>query len=239
MSAQTPTSTEYSSLDLAYDHFNARLFAGRLPPALITVTRAVKNAHGYFWGKRFAARANGAERLDEIGLNPDTMDRPVADVLSTLVHEMVHLWQLHHGKPSRNSYHNAEFAREMERVGLMPSATGAPGGKRTGQQMSHYVLPGGPFALAAAELLATGYALHWHSGDVPVAVDDDEEGQDEQEGQDDSDEQEGKEKSRSKVKYTCPACRLNVWGKPGLLLLCGNCTVATQAPVILLDPSST
>lgn len=82
-----------------------------------------------------------------------------------------------------------------------------------------------------------GYALHWHSGDVSAAVDDDEEGQDEQEGQDDSDEQEGKEKSRSKVKYTCPACHLNVWGKPGLLLLCGNCTVATQAPVILLDPA--
>lgn len=125
MSAQTPTSTEYSSLDLAYDHFNARLFAGRLPPALITVTRRQKRSR-LFLGQALR-RPLTAPSARRNRLNPDTMDRPVADVLSTLVHEMVHLWQLHHGKPSRNSYHNASARpREMERAGLMPSATNAP-----------------------------------------------------------------------------------------------------------------
>jgi hypothetical protein len=38
----------------------------------------------------------------------------------------------------------------MERVGLMPSSTGEPGGKRTGQKVSHYILADGPFARAFA-----------------------------------------------------------------------------------------
>jgi hypothetical protein len=29
----------------------------------------------------------------------------------------------------------------MESIGLVPSNTGLPGGKRTGQQMTHYIMP--------------------------------------------------------------------------------------------------
>jgi hypothetical protein len=37
----------------------------------------------------------------------------------------------------------------------------------------------------------------------------------------------GKAKPRvSKLKYTCPACAANAWGKPGLLLRCGECDEA-------------
>lgn len=31
------------------------------------------------------------------------------------------------------------------------------------------------------------------------------------------------EQKRSKVKYQCPGCFANVWGKPNLLLICGQC----------------
>jgi hypothetical protein len=56
---------------------------------------------------------------------------------------MVHQEQKHFGKPSRNGYHNKQWSRWMERIGLVPSATGAPGGKRTGQRMTHYIIRGG------------------------------------------------------------------------------------------------
>jgi hypothetical protein len=39
---------------------------------------------------------------------------------------MVHLWQHHHGKPSRTGYHNKEWATMMKAVGLIPSDTAAP-----------------------------------------------------------------------------------------------------------------
>jgi hypothetical protein len=34
-----PTHRTYTSLDAAYDHFNRALFAGQLPPCLITMQR--------------------------------------------------------------------------------------------------------------------------------------------------------------------------------------------------------
>jgi hypothetical protein len=87
------------------------------------------------------------------------VERP--EVLSTLVHEMVHLWQYHHGKPSRSGYHNTEWAAKMAALGLMPSNTSAPGDKRTGQQMTHYIIAGGLFGHAADALLASGLTISW------------------------------------------------------------------------------
>jgi hypothetical protein len=130
----------------------------------------------------------------------------VEAVLSTLAHEMAHLWQQHFGKPSRSAYHNKEWAAKMKEIGLQPSDTGAPGGKETGQKMTHYIVAGGPFAVACRELLSDGYRLAW--GEVIDAAKDD--------GDDD------KNKS-NRVKYTCPGCGVNAWGKPDLALICGDC----------------
>ena len=60
---------------------------------------------------------------------------------TALAHEMLHLWQHENGMLSRNDYHNAEYAKKSEEIGLVPSSTGQPGGKRTGQKMSHYPAP--------------------------------------------------------------------------------------------------
>ena len=35
-----------------------------------------------------------------------------------LVHEMVHLWHHHEGKPSRSGYHNTDWADKMATVGV-------------------------------------------------------------------------------------------------------------------------
>ena len=84
-------------------------------------------------------------------------------ILSTLVHEMAHVWQQTYGKPPRKGYHDRQWAAKMLEVGLQPSTTGEPGGKETGQSMSHYILPGGRYAEAFAKLAARGFQLHWQS----------------------------------------------------------------------------
>ena len=147
-----PTRSTYDGLTEAYDFFNARLFGGRLPRCLITMQRQ-KAAYGYFAGGRFGA-VDGTEITDEIALNPSHFrSRTTEESLSTLVHEMTHLEQHHFGKPSRNGYHNKQWAALMHAVGLVPSSTGAPGGKETGQKVSHYIAGGGPFDVACAELV--------------------------------------------------------------------------------------
>lgn len=156
------TRTEYAALEEAYDFFNQCLFNGQLPPCLMTLNRH-RHARGYFAAERFGHREQ-EQRTDEIALNPDTFEqRTDLEILSTLVHEQCHLWQHHFGKTSRNGYHNKQWAEKMEAIGLMPSDTAAPGGKRTGQSVTHYLLPGGAFERAALELLAQQFKLSWQS----------------------------------------------------------------------------
>lgn len=205
-----PTSGTYYGLTEAFAFFNAHLFSGRLPHCLITLQRRRK-AYGYFANARFTAR-DGSQVTDEIALNPSHFaERSVEDTLSTLVHEMVHLQQEHFGTPSRSSYHNAQWAGLMRDVGLIPSATGAPGGKATGQRVSHYVEPGGRFARACAELIGL------HRGMVPYV-----------ESGDAAERGTREKKAASKTRYTCPVCGVNAWAKPETRLACGVCTVPLE-----------
>ena len=207
----TPTEQAYSELQHAYDVFNTRLFAGQLPPCLITMQRK-NRTYGYFSGERWNDKEGAVS--DEIALNPvHFATRSTDEVLSTLVHEMVHLWQHHFGKPSRSSYHNKEWADKMDVIGLTPSDTGRPGGKRTGQHMNHYVIEDGAYAKASTELLSSGFVISWRDRareDGP-----------------------GKGKTAGKAgvrtKYTCPDCGLNAWAKPEVVILCGGCEVALEA----------
>jgi predicted SprT family Zn-dependent metalloprotease len=229
-----PTPTAYAELQQAYDHFNTVLFRGQLPDCLITLQRE-KRTFGYFASTRFVNR-NGLQ-TDEIAMNPSYFGvRTVRATLSTLVHEMVHAWQFHFGKPSRAGYHNTEWAEKMERVGLMPSNTGKPGGKRVGQQMTHYIIDGGAYDRACADLLTAEFTLSWLDRFPPVSVDQFAGGEGEGDD-DDGDPVEagmlvflvpGEANRSNRVKYRCPSCAVQVWGKPGLSILCGeaNCSGA-------------
>src|SRR5579859_621023 len=131
----TVTSDIYTMLDRAYGYFNQQLFDSMLPSVAITFQRH-RRAYGYFQARSFESKEG--DKLGEIALNPLTfLERDDRAILSTLVHEMVHVWQFEFGKPSRNGYHNRQFANKMKQVGLIASDTGEPGGKSTGQNMTH------------------------------------------------------------------------------------------------------
>ena len=196
------TAREYSAFEQAYNYFNDSLFGGELPACLITLQRKA-SCYGYFCRERFSARLEDSIVTDEIALNPDTFEnRSDMQILSTLVHEMTHLWQFHYGKKvSRKSYHNAEWASKMEVIGLMPTDTGEPGGKRTGQRMTHYIIDAGPFQVEAEKLIKSGFTLTWQCKSA-----------------------EAKQKQlKSKIKYSCPECGQNAWAKPDAKLMCGEC----------------
>lgn len=160
-----PTEETYEEWQLAFDHFNERLFDGELPQCLITLQRE-KNTMGYFSFKRFANRAG--RFTDEIALNPSYFAVcGVTEALQTLVHEMCHLWQYHFGRPGRGRYHNKEWADKMESIGLMPSSTGRPGGRRTGDRVSDYPIEGGIFLRSLEELKGRGFTLRWMDRYIP------------------------------------------------------------------------
>lgn len=202
----TPTAETYGALETAYNFFNERLFDGRLLPCLFVLQRGKSNRRGHFHAEIWQNAETPIHTADEMSINPNTMQsRTLTDILSTLVHEMCHLEQHHWGEPSRNGYHNKEWGKMMDAVGLTPSNTGEPGGKRTGQQMTHYIEPNGPFEIACAELLEDGFTIPWLSVDTTP---------------------EPKEsKPSTRTKFTCVGCKSNAWGKPELHIHCADCNV--------------
>jgi predicted SprT family Zn-dependent metalloprotease len=210
--AASPTKASYSSLDRAYDHFNTMLFGSALPRCLITVTRH-KGAYGYFAPQRFtdAAAPSAEATVDEIALNPAFFaHRPPTETLSTLVHEMAHLWQAHFGKASRNGYHNHQWASKMKEIGLQPTDCDGKG-REVGQKITHKIVEDGPFARACARFLHTHQAVLFHDR------------------WSDEEQAKAKKKAKSKTKYVCPGCAQNAWAKPGASLMCGDCEERMEA----------
>lgn len=158
--ALRPTPQAYGDWQHAFDFFNRQLWDGRLPDCIITMRNHV-NSFGYFSKDRFIRPSDG-KLVDEIAMNPGYFAlRPLEITLSTLGHEMAHQHQAHFGTLSRKGYHNTQWADEMERIGLCPSATGLPGGRRTGQHVTHYIIADGLFDRAVRQLIDGGYQLVW------------------------------------------------------------------------------
>ncbi len=158
-----PTRTMYSGLQDAFDYMNEHLFlpafGQRLPNCLLTL-RATGKTFGYFSAERFVG--DDGKLTHEIALNPASFAcRSVELSLSTMAHEMCHLQPLVDKSVGRSTYHNTEFAARMEKIGLITSTTGRPGGKRVAQQMSHYIDPNGEFIRIIRPFLAGGYRARW------------------------------------------------------------------------------
>ena len=235
--ALSATGKTYAELELVYDAFNAKLFGGQLPGCLLTLQRE-KRTYGYFSSERFGNTRG--DTVDEIAINPAYVAiMPLIEVLQTIAHEMVHQWQAHFGKPGRTRYHNEAFGNKMESIGLMPSHTGKPGGRRTGDCMADYPIDGGLFLIVCAELITNDFRISWYDrfgahapispGDPPAV------GHDLPEAAMAIAAHEGvvlaplsnkpgATNRSNRSKYAC-GCRpkINVWGKPGLDLSCNVC----------------
>lgn len=214
----TITEREYGAFQQAYDFFNRELFANSLPHVLVTLQRHAR-AKGYFAPDRFAGRLENTT-AHELAMNPDVFTGRTDElILSTLVHEMAHVWQQTHGTPPRRAYHDKQWAAKMKEIGLQPTTTGEPGGKETGQSVTHHIIPGGAYARAFAKLAATGFRLNWQS-----AWSDGGESR--------------KKKAASKTKYTCPTCGANAWAKPNTPLICGACYDEEDGGITIMTPET-
>lgn len=230
--SESPTQQAYREMYSAYQHFNDALFDSELPGVLITMSSR-QSCVGYFHFKRFTSKDTQA---DNLCFNPRFFTtHGIQEFMQTTVHEMVHQWQYHFGTPSNRTYHNAEWAEKMYRIGLMASDTGRPGGKQTGQKMSEYVIKGGEFERAYTELVTKQFVLTWYERYIPEA---------------DLDEAVQEEtivkevlrhlapippNRKPKSKYRCEECQVNVWGKRKLHIVCGECGERMQQVGDIID----
>jgi hypothetical protein len=125
---EEPTHHAYSSLLKAYEFFNKALFDSSLPPIVFTYQRQERCI-----AEAILGRWEDAQKViyDEITINPEYFAKyPLVEIFQSLVFEMSTVWQAHYGSPSAAGLVNKEKVLMLERIGLIPSSTGAPSGKK-------------------------------------------------------------------------------------------------------------
>lgn len=133
------------ALEGIYNHFNQKLFDGRLPSIALTIqSKGRKNAYGWcttgqVWQQQEKINDGEETKVDvkdfyEINMSAEHMNRGVYDVTCTLLHEMVHLSNLCKGINDCNpktQNHNTKFKEEAERIGLAVEKVEKRGWART------------------------------------------------------------------------------------------------------------
>lgn len=244
-----PTAEFYEELQKIYQYFNKELFENELPNCLITVQRK-KRVMGYFSPDRWVD--DKENKIHELALNPSYFAScNFIEVFQTIVHEMCHLWQHEKGKPSRRTYHNKEWSLKMESIGLIPSTTGRPGGKKTGQQMNDYPQKGGKFETLCIQLFKDGLFVKWFDRfpDEKIGINFTQDNLEDIEELEDNlsnddileslyttvatvvkdivpvEEVKLMNVSKQKTKYMCPSCLAALWGRANLDIKCNSCDI--------------
>lgn len=240
-----------TSLQSGFDRLNDRLFENKVEPCVLTLSK-LKRSYGHFWHSQFARRSQLKGKVHEIGIDlrrlADEGHATDIDVLSTIAHEMAHamVYQIDKADADKDgkqfkpkTYHCAVWAALMNKIGLKPinvGADGLPTGKETGQHCSHEIVKGGPFEVAAKELIAEGFKFQWASvggfydeNGRPVVVKVGKGGSVEVGDQPEA--KPRKSKAGAKAKHSCPTCNSSAWGKPSMVLTCKGTKEAPHDPV--------
>lgn len=225
-------------LNAAAEHFSSCLFEGALPTHAITLQRRLPK-DSLFIPCRWQD-ISGIVR-HEIALNPTRFARqPLLLVLQSIVREQSHLWQFVFGSPTRPGYHNREWAEKVASLGFQVSVDGHPN-RITGQKISLKPVADGPFVAACAQLVRQHFVLTWLDRGfdperkvcVPMQL-----------PNIDTDVRKVLTRplgaafggvtsirdlkagvNKRKIKYGCPSCGVNVWGRSGLSLSCSSCNL--------------
>ena len=107
-------------LNKIFDLLNEEFFENELSRPTITI-QSTPRAYGHFSLREdtWVSKLGGTH---EINIGAGTLSRPIEEVVSTLLHEMVHYYNYERGVQdcSRgNTYHNRKFREEAERRGLL------------------------------------------------------------------------------------------------------------------------
>jgi len=213
MKRTVKTSRSAGYLEKIFRTINADSFGGEIEEPIITI-QTTPGAYGHVTvGKTWK---RGEETRHELNIAADWLDRPIENVVATMIHEMVHLLNIQRGVQdcSRGgSYHNRKFKDEAEKHMLKISKDERYGWTITEptDELLEYILQQGWEDLEMARGLhfgvggSSGGKAAGGSGGVPGGVQ--------------------KPKGSNSRKYVCPCCGAIVRTTRDLEIICKPCMV--------------
>ena len=199
-------------LEKAFRLLNAEFFFGELPAPIITVIPTPR-AYAHYVPYDIWNTKDNAKR--EINIASGTLDRPLENILASLVHEMTHMYCdciLNEQDTSNNGvYHNKVFKREAEAHGLIVTRSEKYGWSQTepADRLLEFVLDHDELreieiCRANPALVSVGIGTHTGSGGLIST---------------------GKNPNTHHRKYICPGCGNSVRATKVVNIACLDCSV--------------
>ena len=210
----TNTSQACAYLEKIYTTLNHDKFDGELETPIITIQSSI-STYGHVTVSKVWKNVDVTQY--ELNVSAEYVDRPIKNVVSTLLHEMTHIYNLMHGiqDTSRNGqYHNKRFKEKAESVGLV---------------ISHDERNGWSHTQPSEELTVYIQEKKWkditlvRSNGVYIPSDPEDESQGDSESSGSSEDGRKIRKPSSTRKYICPACGQSIRATKVVNIICGDC----------------
>lgn len=211
MKKTVKTSRAAGYLEKMFRQINADSFGGELEEPIITI-QTTPGAYGHVTvGKTWK---RGEEWRHELNIAADWLNRPIENVVATMIHEMVHLYNIQHDIQdcSRGgSYHNKKFKEEAEKHMLRIERSDKYGWTITHptDELLEYILKQGWEEFEMNRGFHSGFS--GVGGGKAVGVSDGADGP------------EIKPKGSNSRKYVCPGCGAIVRATRDLEIICKPC----------------
>lgn len=198
-------------LSKLFDLINAKWFENEVSKPVITI-QSTPDAYGHITCGKVWRTENGESR-HELNIGAGTLSRNIENVVSTMIHEMVHLYciQKKIKDTSRGyTYHNKKFKEEAEKRGLI---------------IEHDRIYGWTITKPSDELFEwcieenlENIKLHRIDGYIPTDTGN-------ENGEDTPNDETPviKPKKQTTWKYTCPVCKCSCRATKKIHLICGDC----------------
>lgn len=210
MKETVKTSRTVGYLEKIFRKLNEHYFASTIEEPIITI-QSTPRAYGHVTISKAWRKSNG-DRRHELNLDAGTLDRPIEEVVATLLHEMVHLSNLQAGVQdcSRGgTYHNRKFKAAAEACDLQIDYDSRVGWSVTSptEALIEFIVDEGWDDIRmgrtdGSAARAPGRGSPSGAGTPPTTP-----------------------KKSSTRKYICPSCKMSVRATREVNILCGDCMV--------------
>lgn len=218
MKETTRTSRTAGYLEKIFRTLNADSFGGEIEEPIITI-QSTKGAYGHVTVGKAWRRKD--EYRHELNICADWLSRPIEEVVATMIHEMVHLYNIQHDIQdcSRGgSYHNKKFRDEAVKHMIAIEKHEKYGWTLTSptdELLEYIMIQGWDDIKMERGFFLGGASTGGDKGnDSKPKVD--------------GDEQKPKPKGSNSRKHTCPCCGAIARTTKDIKLICGTCMEAME-----------